>query len=154
MTASLQVYQNLDILVEKIQETLGVIIKDITVLFHNQLDLDEISREVKKEHAAKPPTGSVRRVNEPNASDKNSAEWAAILWKRMEGLIDGMYKKCIMIYTLERGLEKMKDSASNKSFLEIVNKVHMIMLKYRNLLGIYKLYFGKACPQILKKNCE
>ncbi len=90
MVTSLQIYSHLGILVERVKETLTAIVKECGACTRALLDGAAISKKV-KEIPATGPKSSVRRVNEPQASDTSSKAWNQVLWKNLEQLTVGLY---------------------------------------------------------------
>ena len=96
MATSLQIFSHLDILVERVKDTLTATVKECGGQTRALLDGAEISKRV-KEIPASGPKSSVRRVNEPQGSDTSSKAWNLVLWKNLEALTDALYKNCIQV---------------------------------------------------------
>ena len=71
--------------------------------------------------------GGVKRLNDPHTLDSmGSKAWKTIIWKRMESLIDEFYSASVVVYSIERTLEKMRNSSTQTSLLETVCLVNFL----------------------------
>lgn len=77
-------------------------------------------------HAIRFTTRS-RQQTEPSSS--NVAQWTAVLWNRLERLVEEVANCCIKVYTLEKVLRIKRDAVTNAEFLEEVMQVSFHMLR-------------------------
>ncbi|KAG0199080.1 Conserved oligomeric Golgi complex subunit [Mortierella sp. GBA30] len=120
--SALQVFYSLKRLDLKIVAMTSYLSNKLHSQIKHALDIQSLQREAKESGMSTTgfAGGAVRRNNgEPSVGA--AALWTSILWKRMERLMDEMYKGCTKIYLLERVLARKRDPLTQISFLDIVS---------------------------------
>jgi len=98
---SLGVYWSLGGLCGRVRKVLDVILEGLGDGARGCFDVGEILKEVSASFGGS--SGGVRRVNE-NVTAANAEIFAGVLWGRLEGFLDSVFRDSSMIYALERAL--------------------------------------------------
>ncbi|KAK4685489.1 conserved oligomeric Golgi complex subunit 5, partial [Tremellales sp. Uapishka_1] len=122
LSSSLQTAHNLRLLPELVANLLADLNDAVILRISRAFDSAAIGREV----AAKDGSSSsaikftTRSKTEPTSS--NTQQWVAVLWSRLERVIEDVANCCIKVYTLEKVLRVKKDAVTQVEFLDEVMK--------------------------------
>lgn len=121
----LGIFYNLNALESKVLEILSEVLAKIQEYVDNGLSL-------KNFHAinTSQAKSGVKRVNEPSITDSSSKLWVKELWKNVEKMTEEIYKECLKIYNLEKGLEAVGVECNQ-------DVTKMIREKLQNTIGDY-----------------
>lgn len=120
LSSSLQTAHNLGLLPDLVSNLVADLNDAVTLRVQRAFDSAAIGREVAGKdtsHAVKFTTRS-RTQTEPSSA--NLSQWIAVLWARLERVVEDVANCCIKVYTLEKVLKAKRDAVTQVEFLEEV----------------------------------
>ncbi|ORY23208.1 Golgi transport complex subunit 5-domain-containing protein [Naematelia encephala] len=124
LSSSLQTAHNLRLLPDLVSNLLADLNDAVTLRVQKAFDSAAIGREVAQKDTNTSHSAikfvSRSKTTEPNAS--NQQQWIAVLWSRLERVIEDVANCCIKVYTLEKVLKMKRDPTTGVEFLDEVMK--------------------------------
>jgi hypothetical protein len=152
MGIALQVYFNLNVLPEKIDQVLGDHLKDVKAKVGEYLDARKINSAVMEEAAAAVPNqarnvpGRSNRAMSSVPTSGNLAAFRSLLWINIEALLDFVFSKVCEAMQLQKILAKKRDIVLGVNFIELIEekKRNVVHNFWTEILSLLKTSFHQA----------
>ncbi|KAL1410659.1 hypothetical protein Q8F55_004678 [Vanrija albida] len=121
LSSSLQAAHNLRLLPDLVKNLLDDLNDAVVDRVKRAFDSGAIGREVagKESHSI---TFTTRSRNQSAPTAATLPQWTAVLWARLDKVIDDVANCCIKVYTLEKVLRVKRDGVTQVEFLDEVMK--------------------------------
>ncbi|BEJ14338.1 hypothetical protein CspHIS471_0401050 [Cutaneotrichosporon sp. HIS471] len=120
ISSSLQTAHNLRLLPDLVSNLVADLNDTVTLRVQRALDSATIGREVAGKETSHAIRFTTRPRQQTEPSSSNVGPWTAVLWNRLERVIEDVAVCCIKVYTLEKVLRIKRDAVTNAEFLEEV----------------------------------
>ncbi|GMK58813.1 hypothetical protein CspeluHIS016_0602550 [Cutaneotrichosporon spelunceum] len=120
ISSSLQTAHNLRLLPDLVSNLVADLNDTVTLRVQRTLDSAAIGREVSGKETSQTIRFTTRSRQHMEPSSSNVGAWTAVLWNRLDRLIEDVAACCIKVYTLEKVLRIKRDAVTNAEFLDEV----------------------------------
>ncbi|TFK54291.1 hypothetical protein OE88DRAFT_1654898 [Heliocybe sulcata] len=146
LASSLQTAHNLRVLPEVVQNLVLDLSGALDSRIRAAFDLSQLSKEALGKDSASTSQSQVyksRVRTEP--TNLTAPQWTAVLWTRLDGLVEELTACCVKVYTLEKVLKLKKDPLTGTVFLDEAMKA---------LENLPSTTFWSSLGRALEKQCK